>query len=701
MKKLVLLLIVMVSWSISKAQDCSLALENFDDVTKTTHFGEHEGAVFMAGVANPHQNIDNNSSLCGHYDGSNSHSFGNVILTGDFQLPADQYRLFGSTIMVQVWSSAIGEITMSLRDSTAALAPHPAGRHSQYKGKIEVTNEWTTIYFTPEFYYIPDESTISSKVNQIEIQFGTRDIYVDNITVLPYSIIDDFDNARNNAILEYSGNLIEGFANASDVTNSSESIGLHIKEAENGNSGIIYELGEIQPSQLISGHSSFSISTTTNDPNIRVSLINYNKYKSGEYPSGVNSEYEVDYSKSGPGGSDWLNCILTLTETPDLTTTTDEIDAILLQFSPGIPGIPAQQFDQFSVLAQTLLPVRAAGNSQVCPGVNDYDYYIPQSDENLTYYWTTSNNASLTSGDGTDSVSINFQEGAPTATIHVSVTDGAKCPSVKSSTTVSVNNTAATSNAGSGNTHCIEDYHLLGGEFTGANSAEWSTTLGKGTIENGLYSPVEEDLTFGLVDLHYTTVGGNCGTATDFIYLTMEDINKIKVVSDTFLCAPATSISILTENNKNQTITWYDVSGGDFNEGNETAPGESILYHPADWDLTPGASFEVSANFPYNHDCGSNSFKLEFIYLTENHPKCLATGTTKINNLTEVVPSISSNGHFLIQTTDKVLAISVTSITGRQETYYEVDSFTTLLKGVLIVKVKTSSDNYTFKVHND
>lgn len=412
MKRILYFLISLGCVLASSAQVCSALIDDFENHRDLVAYTTPNHGSLDEKIANPNPSGINKSSLCGNYRPSEE-SNGNFVLETKAIKNADLFRQGILGISMQFYGYISTATRLYLRKKGSNALTYPAGRHTALKlapGQGSgMANTWSTFYFEPETYTI-DNTLHADSIGEIEFQV-TGDVYFDNIQIVGgYTAIDDFDGARNNTILSSSGTLNTSFLNnAKEFGNSSSRYAVYEKPSAAPYASIIYDAANLDPRVLVNGASLLNINILSADiATVRVSLVQKSKYLGGTSTQGVHSIYEG----TNLYGTEWE--FVSLANVPDasLSLHPDSVDAIVLQFDPGVQTAALYKFDNFLYYKSQVKHSDVLEAGVACVGPQTYAYSVIHAAEDAQYTWTWSEGATVVGAAGA-SVNVLFGNDTP------------------------------------------------------------------------------------------------------------------------------------------------------------------------------------------------------------------------------------------------------------------------------------------------
>jgi hypothetical protein len=160
------------------------------------------------------------------------------------------------------------------------------------------------------------------------------------------------------------------------------------------------------------------------------------------------------------------------------------------------------------------LPIAAGtitGSATVCQGQNGVVYSVPTIDHATTYYWTVPTGASIVSGNGTDTITINFLGNAISGNITVQGQNGCGTGAISANYPITVNIPSVAPTSITGTTTICEGTSttltMVGGSAGTGAMIEWfSTSCGGTFVGNGNSIIVSPTTT----TTYYVRYSGDC-----------------------------------------------------------------------------------------------------------------------------------------------------------------------------------------------
>lgn len=672
-----------------KAQNCQTTLlDDFETNRLVTKYTAFANGTLVENQANPLVGGINVSATCAKFiPNAPNYVVAKVILTLDAIKNANLFKNGVLTFQMDFYGSPGGEVKAYLCKKGANHASLTDGKHTMMQGATNAsTSAWQKYSFTAALYEVLDNTVFADSIAEIELQFPVNvdPVYFDNISyVATYKSIDNFDTQRNATLKSFQGTFNQALSNGtSNKVNSSSKCATYKKLVTNGNSAIRYSLpASISPARLLTGVDRFGISTYSpaEAAPVRVSLIDTNVT-----PNAVHSVYEG----RGTVYADWNFVTLSLTSQPNPTTANGDIDVIQLEFDAGAVSTTLYRFDDFiAYMYVPPTPTSITGASSPCSGANVYDYSVAGL-PNVGYEWLIPG-GTTTAGATPNSVKAIFN--SPPSYIQTRYTIQGGCASGWFVKSFSGANQPASITAGvSPNSVCEGVSTNLTGSFSGSNSAQWSTS-GTGKFVTNLgttYTPSAVDGDLGVIDLTYTTVGGNCGSKSSTVSLNVLPKPAILDISpDIEICTTATSVTVHAISNAGTKVNWFGYNTSGFAPANPVNNGANVVYTFASIEKTVGNVSQLKVTTDYNYSCGTDS---KYINIKFTANACVVTSTqdVQVNNSVKLYPNPSVDGRFVVESEGELVEVVVTNAVGQKEFFYSKE-FKTNFKGLVVVTVKT------------
>ena len=298
------------------------------------------------------------------------------------------------------------------------------------------------------------------------------------------------------------------------------------------------------------------------------------------------------WSTSGTGSFDNAS-LLTVTYTPSATDiSSGTVNLTIMTDDPDGAG-PCSAGTDFMVL--TINPaatVSAGADTTICEG-NSYTLSGTRGGGASSSAWSTSgsgtfDNTALLAATYTPS-SLDITVGTVSLTLTTDNPAG-PCNGVSDIMVLTIDQ-AATTGAGADATICEGNSYGLSGSFGGsAASITWSSS-GTGVFTlisdpSAIYTPSATDIIAGSVNLTITSDDptGPCGTATDFMVLTIDPAATASAGSDATICEGSTHTLAGSRGGSATSSTWTTSGTGIFSNASIVNP----VYTPSAVDISAG-----------------------------------------------------------------------------------------------------------------
>lgn len=556
--KLFSMLLLSVQALSSNAQ-CTEPWEDFQTHRNVTYV--NIDGVFTQNAPNPAANYINSSTTCGKYERSTIQYDGIVgaatVGNGDY------YRDRRKVFKLDVYSAYVGmEVKITLANNTQSQLAYPTGRHSEYTAFTTKANQWETLTFT--WLTNPDIALAGDLVNQVVIQFAgnttaNKTIYFDNF-VSEYLITwDDFDYVRNTTYTSQDGTLATVTNPAANLVNSSTKCGRYVRNSTVQNDMLVASCTNIGPADNYkNGYYTIKMAVYSSASGTPIKLfLNNSSTATQPYPAGRHSFYTSTTTKV----NQWEILTFVYGGQPDATVASSSVDQFSIQFAPNTSTGTTFYFDELvAILTKPAATSAITGPATACKNQNGIVYSVA-SVSGSTYTWSVPTGATIASGTGTNSITVNFGAAAVSGSVAVRQSNAISCNADWKSLDVTIGTGTPTADAGAPISTCnyINFIPLNGTVGAGATGGIWSSPSG-GTFTDATnlkasYTPSQADKTNGSVVLTLTTSGA-CSIATSTVQLTL---------------TTCTGLSVSIPSNKycaGNTFTATYTSTGTYNSGN-------------------------------------------------------------------------------------------------------------------------------------
>lgn len=681
-------------------QDCKTLIDDFETNRYVTSYTVTSQGAVVQNQANPAPTSTvNGSSACAKYT-PNTGVYETAVIVAKLNVikNANLFRNGVISLNLDVYTGAAGTsgISAAFRKK-GAPSTGTVGRHTIFQiDKMTSDKGWTNITFSANIFQIPDNTIFADSIAELEIQIPSygNTIYFDNVAfVAKYSSIDNFDSERSFPALSYQGTLNAAFSNSStNVSNSSSKCATFKKATGNGNAGIFYPIpAGTSVAKLKAGIDKLGISVYvpgTLFP-IKVSLIDTNN------PS---KPVHSVYTGQGTKSADWN--FVPLTYVSQASNVADgDVDVLFLEIDPGTVSTSLYRFDDFIVMANApAAPSAITGSKGICTGPNPYTYSVPELN-GVGYEWSLNGIGTISSGNNTAVIKAVFTSGAPSVNFRYTVDGGCSSPWLNVPLSIITQATSTVSLVSpSSPTVCANNYAMLSGTFTGADSAKWQSS-GTGTFKKSnslyLYYPSNDDGDLGLIDISYIPVGGNCPVKSGSLGLNILANPIIAVITpDMEVCTTATSVVVSASSNVSNKVNWYGTNTSGFSSPNPVNNGTSVTYTFLSTEKVLGSTIQLKAETDYAYQCGTGSK-----YVSIKFVSCVVTDVEEQSEgaVLRLSPNPSQDGRFSVNTKEEIEGVIVSNTLGQEETFLTKE-FHTSFKGLLLVKIKTEHSQAVHRV---
>ncbi len=213
--------------------------------------------------------------------------------------------------------------------------------------------------------------------------------------------------------------------------------------------------------------------------------------------------------------------------TANITWNTAGTDSIVFTATNSCGTVTSKM----EVTVQNATPVSdISGNMDVC--TNATETYSVNNISGATYNWTV-NGGSISSGQGTNSISVQWGSTAGSYQISVSVTQG--CGTITRDTTIILNTVPSISITGN-STVCVNTTETYSVPLQTGVTYSWNLVNGLGTPTSGTGNTTNITWNTAGTDSIVFTATNSCGTATSKLEVIVGEINFTATLDDSVLC---------------------------------------------------------------------------------------------------------------------------------------------------------------------
>ncbi|MBC7488267.1 MAG: family 16 glycosylhydrolase, partial [Cytophagaceae bacterium] len=407
-------------------------------------------------------------------------------------------------------------------------------------------------------------------------------------------ILDNFEGSRNLLDLYANGTLSVVANPGAGGSNTSATVGKYDR-----NSGATYDIigyGSFlvdNADDFRTGARFFTMDVRTNAPAGTPITIEFDNSTQmvNAYPAGRHSQYTA--TTGAP--NTWNKLTFTFSQSPDGALTANDVDRLQILFNPN-SNVVGQTFYFDNFIAQGKTPVTSAmtGLTTACLSQTNVPFSVTNT-VGSTYAWTANNGATIASGQGTSSVTVNF--GTGNSTVSVVETTSALCTGTAVTKTVTVSGpcTLTPNFTATPLSTCVGNTIIFTNTTTGASGGEtyaWDFGAGATPATSAVMGPV---------NVTYTSGGSKTITLT---------VTKAGVPT------PVTKTNYITIANPPTTCLYSD----DFNDGtvnfnasspsftnSETGGARHITSAGhGEWDTFTHTLNNGTAAAPINFSCAAN-----------------------------------------------------------------------------------------------
>ncbi|HSZ25889.1 MAG TPA: family 16 glycosylhydrolase, partial [Cytophagaceae bacterium] len=408
-------------------------------------------------------------------------------------------------------------------------------------------------------------------------------------------IMDDFES---NQYLQsqYSNGVLTVVANpAPGGSNSSSTVGKYAR-----NVGSTYDILGYKdflvgnPDDFRAGIRQFTMDVRSNVPAGTPITIEFDNsvLMVNPYPSGRHSQYSA---VTGPSNT-WTKLTFTFTSSPDLTITGANVDRLQILFHPN-SNVAGEVYYFDNLTAQGVVPPTSniTGSTSVCTKLNGVTYSVVPGFSNSTFNWTVPAGASIASGQGTSSITVNF--GTTGGNVTVTETSDALCTTTKSlAVTVSGTCILATNFSATPLSTCAGNTIVFTNLTTGMIGGEtYAWNFGSGATPATSSNAVPGNITYSTggaktVSLTVTNANGsNTNTKTSYITI-----------------APPPTSCIFSDDFTQNTVAWVTPNPGAFIQSESGTVWTISNAGYSEWQNFSYALNNGTVASPLNFACAAN-----------------------------------------------------------------------------------------------
>ena len=314
--------------------------------------------------------------------------------------------------------------------------------------------------------------------------------------------------------------------------------------------------------------------TVTINPLVNISVTPTNPTICPGASTTLTASGGASYSWTGPSG--FTATTNTITVTPAATST-------YVVTSTGCPGVTTVSVTVTVSSVVTTGPI--TGNNSLCPNATGVTYSVPNV-AGSTYAWTVPAGASITAGQGTNSITVTF--GATGG--NVAVTETASCGTANATLAVAVTSTPITPVIVGPAAVCPNATAVTYSVSSTGSTYVWTVPAGA-TIASGQGTntiTVNFGASGGDVGLTETT---GCGTGNDLQTVAVSNTPTTPpIIGDAAVCAGSTTLYSVT-NNPTSTYTWTVPAGAVI-----TSTPIDMNTISVDWTGSTGGTISVVEN---------------------------------------------------------------------------------------------------------
>ncbi|MEO0581935.1 MAG: carbohydrate-binding protein [Bacteroidota bacterium] len=328
--------------------------------------------VYAADTANPDPTGSNTSAQVAYYARNAAEQYDVVSFGTSSITDAKPFKDGDQVFTMDVYTSAaVGtEILISLENAALSEGDYPAGRNSQYTGVVEQSDTWHSVSFV--HVGSPDGGTSNVSIDEISLLFNpnsnTSDVYYfDNFrygiinyppTFVDGTLFQDYESPQQLPFVSGSGVHAAPVANPNPAgINSSSQVAQYTRNTTEQYDVLFLDATAItDASQYANEEKRFALDMYTSAPVgtvISWQLESSTMATSSNYPVGRHSIYQSVVQAQ----NSWHTLEFTLTATPDLFVTDNDVDRVVFLFDPNSSGGDTYYIDNLRSRTKQQAPV--------------------------------------------------------------------------------------------------------------------------------------------------------------------------------------------------------------------------------------------------------------------------------------------------------------------------------------------------------
>jgi len=346
-------------------------------------------------------------------------------------------------------------------------------------------------------------------------------------------------------------------------------------------------------SNFKNGITTFSMDVRTDAPagtTVMVQLENRQNAQTG-YPNGLYARFTA--TTGAP--NTWNKLNFTLLDTPDGSMDPSEVDQIVLFFNPNSYTSHTYYFDNFKRVGSTPTTSAITGPASVCQNNTGLIYSVTAT-SGSKYTWTVPTGASIVSGQGTNSITVNF--GSNAGNVTVTESNSVNCSGTTKVQAVTISGPCNLAAEFSGNplSTCIGSTVTFTDLTTGKTGGEiYSWDFGVGaSLPSGTSGA-------GPHKVNYSSAGNKKVTLT-----VSNGTTSTKIKNNYVSIAPAPNGCLFSDDYNDNTVKWITPIPGAFSHS-ETGTSWNISNAGyTEWDNFLYTLNSEGAAAPLNFSCSVN-----------------------------------------------------------------------------------------------
>ncbi len=248
--------------------------------------------------------------------------------------------------------------------------------------------------------------------------------------------------------------------------------------------------------------------------------------------------------------------------------------------------------------------VEIIGGNSVCPDVTGVDYFV--NDTNLISYAWSVNGGTLISGQGSDSIIVNWGSADPAANVQLIPTNQLGCVGITAQLDVVINTLLITQTPQGPDTLCFADKDLVDYSITNVNGSTYTWNWDHGVLNSGQDSNAiniswnGDSTGYLFIEEQVNTSTSLCFGKSDTLFVVINPTpdSSLAILGDSSVCSDSDSILYRLNGYTGSSYNWVS-TGGTIISGQTT---DSILIN---WSIA--GNYIISVQETTNEGCAGDT----------------------------------------------------------------------------------------------